>query len=54
MNRTCVAVGGTILTAKLALAHGLACNTGGGSHEGFPSYGSGFCIFNDLAIAWEN
>ncbi len=51
VNRTCVAVGGTILTAKLALTHGLACNTAGGTHHAFPSYGSGFCIFNDLAIA---
>jgi acetoin utilization deacetylase AcuC-like enzyme len=51
VNRTCTAVGGTILTAKLALEHGLACNTAGGTHHAFPSYGSGFCIFNDLAIA---
>jgi acetoin utilization deacetylase AcuC-like enzyme len=49
-NRTCVAVGGTILTARLALTYGLACNTAGGTHHAFPSYGSGFCIFNDLAI----
>lgn len=51
VNRTCVAVGGTILTAELALTHGLACNTAGGTHHAFPNYGSGFCIFNDLAIA---
>ncbi len=51
VNRTCVAVGGTILTAKLALQQGLACNTAGGTHHAFPGYGSGFCIFNDLAIA---
>ncbi|MGB3693614.1 MAG: histone deacetylase [Spirulinaceae cyanobacterium] len=50
-NRTCTAVGGTILTAQLALKRGLACNTVGGTHHAFPSYGSGFCIFNDLAIA---
>lgn len=50
-NRTCIAVGGTILTAQLALTHGLACNTAGGTHHAFPNYGSGFCIFNDLAIA---
>lgn len=50
-NRTCIAVGGTILTAKLALKHGIACNTAGGTHHAFPDYGSGFCIFNDLAIA---
>jgi acetoin utilization deacetylase AcuC-like enzyme len=51
VKRTCTAVGGTILTAKLALSHGLACNTAGGTHHAFPNYGSGFCIFNDLAIA---
>jgi acetoin utilization deacetylase AcuC-like enzyme len=50
-RRTCIAVGGSILTARLALTHGLACNTAGGTHHAFPSYGSGFCIFNDLAIA---
>jgi len=51
VKRTCTAVGGTILTAKLALKHGLACNTAGGTHHAFPGYGAGFCIFNDLAIA---
>lgn len=51
VKRTCTAVGGTILTAKLARERGLACNTAGGTHHAFPSYGSGFCIFNDLAIA---
>ncbi len=51
VKRTCTAVGGTILTAQLALKYGLACNTAGGTHHAFPSYGSGFCIFNDLAIA---
>jgi acetoin utilization deacetylase AcuC-like enzyme len=51
VNRTCTAVGGTVLTAQFALQYGLACNTAGGTHHAFPSYGSGFCIFNDLAIA---
>ncbi|MEN9230366.1 MAG: histone deacetylase [Thermostichus sp. DG02_5_bins_236] len=51
VQRTCRAVGGTVLTAHLALRYGLACNTAGGTHHAFPSYGSGFCIFNDLAIA---
>ncbi|HEY9743729.1 MAG TPA: histone deacetylase [Coleofasciculaceae cyanobacterium] len=51
VKRTCTAVGGTILTAQMALKYGLACNTAGGTHHAFPSYGSGFCIFNDLAIA---
>ncbi len=50
-HRTRIAIGGTILAAKLALKYGCACNTAGGTHHAFPSYGSGFCIFNDLAIA---
>ncbi|MDJ0531618.1 MAG: histone deacetylase [Xenococcaceae cyanobacterium MO_207.B15] len=50
-RRTCIAVGGTILTAQLALQQGCACNTAGGTHHAFPNYGSGFCIFNDIAIA---
>ena len=49
-KRTQIAVGGTILTAQLALKYGCACNTAGGTHHAFPDYGSGFCIFNDLAI----
>lgn len=50
-HRTRIAIGGTILAAKLALKYGCACNTAGGTHHAFPHYGSGFCIFNDLAIA---
>ncbi len=51
VNRTCAAVGGTVLTAELALQTGLACNTAGGTHHAFADFGSGFCIFNDLAVA---
>ena len=49
-NRTCIAASGSVLTAQLALKHGIACNTAGGTHHAFAGYGSGFCIFNDLAI----
>jgi acetoin utilization deacetylase AcuC-like enzyme len=45
------AVAGTILAARLALEHGLACNTAGGSHHAFAGYGAGFCLFNDVAVA---
>jgi acetoin utilization deacetylase AcuC-like enzyme len=51
VKRTCTAVGGTVLTACLALEYGLACNTAGGTHHAFFEYGSGYCIFNDLAVA---
>jgi acetoin utilization deacetylase AcuC-like enzyme len=51
VNRSATAVGGTILTTQLALAHGLACNTAGGTHHAYRAFGSGFCIYNDMAIA---
>ena len=50
VQRTWLAVGGTLLTARLALQHGVACHLAGGTHHAFPDFGSGFCIFNDLAI----
>lgn len=50
-TRTRTAVAGTLLTCELALQHGLACNTAGGTHHAHHAFGSGFCIFNDLAIA---
>jgi acetoin utilization deacetylase AcuC-like enzyme len=51
VDRTQIALGGTILAARLALAEGMAGNAAGGTHHAFPDYGSGFCIFNDLATA---
>lgn len=51
VNRTCTAVGGTIMAVELALQHGLAASCAGGTHHAFAGFGSGFCIFNDLAIA---
>ncbi|TYL48242.1 histone deacetylase [Marinomonas sp. IMCC 4694] len=51
VERTLRAVSGTVLTSELALKHGLACHLAGGTHHAGPSYGAGFCIFNDLAVA---
>jgi acetoin utilization deacetylase AcuC-like enzyme len=50
-RRSRAANGGTLLTARLALEHGLACNTAGGSHHAFATHGAGFCVFNDVAVA---
>ena len=50
MQRTWLAVGGTLLTARLALRHGLANHLAGGTHHAHPDFGSGFCIFNDCAV----
>lgn len=49
--RSRCAVAGTVLTARLALEHGVACNTAGGSHHAFPGFGAGFCVLNDVAVA---
>ncbi|PCG15768.1 MULTISPECIES: histone deacetylase family protein [Sphingomonas] len=43
--------GGTWLAANLALAHGFAANTAGGSHHALAETGAGYCVFNDLAVA---
>jgi len=51
VTRTRTAVAGTLLTCELALTHGLACNTAGGTHHAHRGWGSGFCIFNDIAVA---
>lgn len=51
VRRTCLALAGTLLTAELALEHGLACSTAGGTHHAYYDFGSGYCIFNDLAVA---
>ncbi len=51
VRRTWLSVGGTVLTARLALRHGLACHLAGGTHHAFATAGSGFCIFNDVAVA---
>ena len=50
VQRTWLAVGGTLLTARMALRHGVACHLAGGTHHAHPGFGSGFCIFNDVAI----
>lgn len=50
-QRARCATGGTVLTGYLALEHGLACNTAGGSHHARRAHGAGFCVFNDVAVA---
>ncbi|CAN5862753.1 histone deacetylase [soil metagenome] len=49
--RAQIVPGGTWLAATLALEHGFAANSAGGSHHALAATGAGYCIFNDLAIA---
>lgn len=46
-----LATAGTVLAGRLALEHGLAANTAGGSHHARRQQGAGFCVFNDVAVA---
>lgn len=51
VERTLFSIGASIQGAKHALESGLACQISGGYHHSFPSFASGFCIFNDLVIS---
>ncbi|MEO3998090.1 histone deacetylase [Mesorhizobium sp. CAU 1732] len=53
-RRAQLATAGTMLAARLALSHGIACNTAGGSHHARRTQGAGFCTFNDVAVASAN
>ncbi len=47
-----VMAGATVQATRLALQTGdVAVHVGGGLHHATPSSGSGFCLFNDVAIA---
>jgi acetoin utilization deacetylase AcuC-like enzyme len=50
LQRTLAEVSGTLMTAELALKHGIACNTAGGTHHAGYDAGTGYCIVNDLAV----
>lgn len=51
VRRARTSASGTLLAARLALQHGLAGSTAGGSHHAQRETGAGFCVFNDVAIA---
>jgi len=44
-------VGATISAARTAMAQGVAANLAGGTHHAYADKGSGFCVFNDVAVA---
>jgi acetoin utilization deacetylase AcuC-like enzyme len=44
-------VGATIAAARTALADGAAAQLAGGTHHAYAHKGSGFCVFNDVAVA---
>ena len=51
VNRTRYIMGGSLGALKSAInSNGIAGNMAGGTHHAYHSKGSGYCIFNDLAI----
>ena len=50
-NRSFLAVNGTLLTCREALKNGVANHLAGGTHHAHKSFGSGYCVFNDIAYA---
>lgn len=51
VERSRRSAGATVAAAKTALHEGIAANLAGGTHHAYRDTGSGFCVFNDSAIA---
>ena len=51
VTRTLASAGGTLLAVETALQSGFGGTLAGGTHHAFREAGSGFCVFNDIAIA---
>ena len=51
VERSRRSAGATVAAAKTALEEGIAANLAGGTHHAYRDTGSGFCVFNDSAIA---
>ncbi len=49
--RARLSVGATIDACRAAFSQGLAANIAGGTHHAYAHKGSGFCVFNDSAVA---
>lgn len=49
--RSLGSVGSTLAAVERAMVDGIAGSLAGGTHHAHAGFGSGFCIFNDLAIA---
>jgi acetoin utilization deacetylase AcuC-like enzyme len=43
-------VGASVAAGRSAMTEGLAANLAGGTHHSYADKGSGFCVFNDVAV----
>jgi acetoin utilization deacetylase AcuC-like enzyme len=53
VERSRRSVGATIAASRAALREGAGVNLAGGTHHAFPARGEGFCVFNDVAVAFR-
>lgn len=51
VERSRRSVGATLAAADAAWAEGVGVNLAGGTHHASAAQGSGFCVFNDVAVA---
>ncbi|MEK8052487.1 histone deacetylase [Ideonella sp. DXS22W] len=54
VERSRRSVGATVAAARAALGRpggGVACHLAGGTHHAYADKGSGYCVFNDVAVA---
>jgi acetoin utilization deacetylase AcuC-like enzyme len=52
VERSRRSVGATVQACREVMAHGgVAANLAGGTHHAYADRGSGFCVFNDVAVA---
>ena len=51
VERSRRSVGATIAAARTALVEGVSANLAGGTHHAYADRGSGYCVFNDVAVA---
>lgn len=49
-TRSLATVGGAMAAARMALQTGLSGQLAGGTHHAHRDFGSGYCVFNDLAV----
>lgn len=52
--RSLASVGGTLGASADALERGWGGNLAGGTHHAFRAEGSGYCVFNDMAVAIQS
>ena len=53
-KRACATAGGAIASARAALNQGIAGQLAGGTHHAHFDFGSGYCVYNDFAVAALN